>query len=297
MTMLDTITLGSIAAFYVALAVALYFLLMRKYIQMQKVLTVAMVVVNLRYAVFGMRASIAWVTNASDVLTDLLVGMDAECPQHSPAICTQVPGNPNSLLPQYTAHPSWAADLYHLFGDGPTVDKICMHIHVLAMTIALSVSFIHIFFVRGKLQRLAGRVSAMAAAIGVPMGLVVGLTNGNSEAYGGMWSVYGWIWMSGSSFFLLSKGVLAVMQSDIKSHKRWMTRFYVAMWCDFLVFRLLLFIVTPFITQCKSCAFLPMIYLSPVIGLVVGEIVLRGKDHSKDRIFFRHVVFFVQFCI
>ena len=40
--------------------------------------------------------------------------------------------------------------------------------------------------------------------------------------------------MAGSSFFLLSKGVLTVLQGNIKSHKRWMTRFYVSMWCDFL---------------------------------------------------------------
>lgn len=54
------------------------------------------------------------------------------------------------------------------------------------------------------------------------------------RAYGGMWAVYGWMWMAGSSFFLLSKGVLAVLQGQIKSHKRWMTHFYVSMWCDFL---------------------------------------------------------------
>ena len=29
---------------------------------------------------------------------------------------------------------SEAADLYHLFGEGPKLDKICMHIHILAMT-------------------------------------------------------------------------------------------------------------------------------------------------------------------
>ena len=46
---------------------------------------------------------------------------------------------------------------------------------------ALSVSFVHIFFLRGKLQRRAGQVSAFFAAIGVPMGLVVGLTNQSSE--------------------------------------------------------------------------------------------------------------------
>lgn len=280
-SMVDTVTLATIGAFYASLASALYLLIWGKYIQMQKLLVVVMVLVNLRYIVFGMSASIGWVTNASDVLTDLLVGLDTDCPQRAPAMCTELSGNPNSLLSMYTSHPSWAADLYHLFGEGPKLDKICMHIHILAMTAALSVSFVHIFFLRGKLQRRAGQVSAFSAAIGVPMGLVVGLTNQSSEAYGGMWSVYGWIWMAGSSFFLLSKGVLTVLQGNIKSHKRWMTRFYVSMWCDFLVFRLLLFVVTPFVTECKSCAFLPMIYLSPLIGLIAGEVVLQAKDNGN----------------
>eukprot|EP00913_Durusdinium_trenchii_P001137 g1045.t1 len=48
------------------------------------------------------------------------------------------------------------------------------------------------------------------------MGLVVGLTTQSSEAYGGMWSVYGWIWMAGSSFFLLSKGVLTASSASMK---------------------------------------------------------------------------------
>ncbi|CAK9090619.1 unnamed protein product [Durusdinium trenchii] len=158
-----------------------------------------------------------------------------------------------------------------------------MHIHVLSMTLALSISFLHIFVLRGKIQRRAGQLSALSAAIGVPMGLVVGLTNTTSAAYGGMWAVYGWMWMAGSSFFLLSKGVLAVLQGQIKSHKRWMTRFYVSMWCDFLIFRLMLVVVTPFVRQCISCAFLPMIYLSPLIGLIAGELVLRNKDRQPPR--------------
>ncbi|CAK9090514.1 unnamed protein product [Durusdinium trenchii] len=156
-----------------------------------------------------------------------------------------------------------------------------MHIHVLSMTLALSISFLHIFVLRGKIQRRAGQLSALSAAIGVPMGLVVGLTNTTSAAYGGMWAVYGWMWMAGSSFFLLSKGVLAVLQGQIKSHKRWMTHFYVSMWCDFLIFRLMLVVVTPFVRQCISCAFLPMIYLSPLIGLIAGELVLRNKDNGS----------------
>eukprot|EP00913_Durusdinium_trenchii_P026436 g24802.t1 len=96
-SMLSTLTLATIWAFFVSLGVAIYLIIKGKYIQMQKLMLMVTIIANLRYSVFGIKGAISWVTNLSDAFTDLLVGIDDTCASEAPAICMELPGNPNSL--------------------------------------------------------------------------------------------------------------------------------------------------------------------------------------------------------
>lgn len=279
-TLSEPLTLASLVAVYLALVPAAVLLYRGQYIKMQKLLLLVVATMNLRYLVFGIGPSISWFTNLYDMVNYLFIGDQTNCLE-VPTLSNE-PAE-NTLMQMYTFHPSWASDFYHHFmGPGSDLSKLCLHAHVLFQTAALVLSFFHIFLARGAVQRGLGRVAALCGTVGLTMAVLMGSEDGQKESYGGMWSVYGWYWMAGSSFFLLSKGVLAVMRKDIKSHKRWMTRYYVSMWCDFLVFRLMLLVLTPCFTQCRSCALLTCIWLSPAIGLLLGQYVLsRGfvEDH------------------
>mmetsp|Transcript_58732 Transcript_58732/g.119543 ORF Transcript_58732/g.119543 Transcript_58732/m.119543 type:complete len:303 (-) Transcript_58732:189-1097(-) len=280
-TLSEPLTLASMVAVYLALVPAAVFLYRGQYIRMQKLLLLLAVTMNLRYLVFGMGPGISWFTNLFDLVNYLFIGDQTNCLE-VPTLSNELPEN--TLLQMYTFHPSWATDFYnHFMGSGSDLSKLCLHAHVIFQTACLVLSFVHIFVARtAALQRSLGRASALCGTVGLTMAVLMGSEDGQKASYGGMWSVYGWYWMAGSSFFLLSKGILAVMRKDIKSHKRWMTRYYVSMWSDFLIFRLMLVVLTPCFSQCRSCALLTCIWLSPAIGLLLGQLVLsRGfvEDH------------------
>mmetsp|Transcript_12852 Transcript_12852/g.22289 ORF Transcript_12852/g.22289 Transcript_12852/m.22289 type:complete len:299 (+) Transcript_12852:64-960(+) len=273
-TVSEPLTLASMVAVYLALVPAAVLLYRGQYIKMQKLLLLLTVAMNLRYIVFGMGPGISWFTNLYDLANYLFISDQTNCLEVA-TLSNEVPEN--TLLQMYTFHPSWAMDFYNHFMTSD-LSKLCLHMHVLFQTAGFVLSFFHIFVVRhAALQRSLGRLAALCGTVGLTMAVLMGSEDGQKESYGGMWSVYGWYWMAGSSFFLLSKGVLAVMRKDIKSHKRWMTRYYVCMWSDFLIFRLMLVVLTPCFSQCRSCALLSCIWLSPVIGLLLGQYVLsRG---------------------
>jgi hypothetical protein len=66
----------------------------------------------------------------------------------------------------------------------------------------------------------------------------LGLEHGDIEEYGGMLLVVGWLWMGAWLVGLLGIGVLAARRGDFQSHRRWMIRWFGAMWGSFLIFRL-----------------------------------------------------------
>mmetsp|Transcript_81657 Transcript_81657/g.100122 ORF Transcript_81657/g.100122 Transcript_81657/m.100122 type:complete len:300 (+) Transcript_81657:61-960(+) len=266
--------LASMVATYVSLVPAAALLIRGQYIKMQRLLLLVVVAMNLRYIIFGVGTAIAWFTNLYDIVVYLFLSETTNCDEK--ATLGRLPEN--TLLSMYSHHPGWANEFYmHFKGPNTDISRLCLHIHILGQTAALSMSFFHIFVVRAAAaKRLLGRLAALCGVVGMTMAVIIGSEDGEYETYGKMWSVYGWYWMAGSSFFCLGKGVLAVMRKDIKSHKRWMTRYYVSMWSDFLIFRLLLLVLTPMFTTCKSCALLTCIWLSPAIGLLLGQLVLSA---------------------
>jgi len=278
----EPMTFAMVAGLYGALVVAAIPLVLGKYILMQKLLLAVVVLINLRYMVFGVAPAIAWITNVADIFNYLFISQSTNC-EEVPTLAT-LPSNENSLLSMYTYHPTWANQLYFHFPSGMNYSTLILHVHVIFQTACLALSFFHIFMVKqfGSMKRLLGQLSAWCGVVGLTTALMVGLEDGKVESYGGMRSVYGWIWMAGSGFFLMGKGVLAVLQKDISSHKRWMTRYYVSMWCDFLIFRLMLIVVTPLFSECQSCAMLLCIWGAPTIGLLLGQVVLSAGFLEED---------------
>ncbi|CAJ1404143.1 unnamed protein product [Effrenium voratum] len=275
MAMDEALSWACVGLIYVGLAAAAVLLLQGKYLQMQRCLLLLTVGSNLRYPMLGLARGTTLLITVSNVFS-YVSGVD-------PVDCNQITfdrleGNEISMLAMFTCHPSWALDFWYGVVGGAQPLQLCMHLHIICNTTCLALSFLHIFGnFSGKARRGLGRASALSGMLGISCGLMVGLHGAQTGRYGGTIVGIGWIWMAGASAVCLGKGVSAVMRKNMKAHEEWMTRFYVLMWSNFLIFRLLLFVLTPVFEECRNCAFLIPTYASPAIGLVLAELLLRRK--------------------
>ena len=84
---------------FVAFRIRYQCVLRGKYILMQKLLLAVVVLINLRYMVFGVAPAIAWITNVADIFNYLFISQSTNC-EEVPTLAT-LPSNENSLLSMY----------------------------------------------------------------------------------------------------------------------------------------------------------------------------------------------------
>merc|ERR1712050_653898 len=104
----------------------------------------------------------------------------------------------------------------------------------------------------------------------------------NSEVlYGGPRATYGWMSMGIMVLGPLIAGMLAILRKDVKSHKKWMYRWYGSMWGAFLVFRVIFF-AGGLLRWHQSAMVVTAIWVSAPIGCAIAEWV-RLQHLSEEK--------------
>lgn len=236
-----------------------------------------MLFLNVRYVVEGSTAGIAFFIGIYDVLIN--IGLGAAIPGAMMA-CE---GNACTVWGDtYTTHPAWGVAFYERFANGPEFRSWLLYGHIAFNSIAFVL--LHVQMMRpgggpsGTRHRLLGRISFAALTLSLICATWLASQHGPVAEYGGSWSTWGFYSMAAVVYACAVMGVLAIRNGDRARHRVWMFRFAGSMWGSFWLFRVMLFVIDPFLRDMEAAAILWCIWMSAPLGVVLGEWVRRRID-------------------
>uniref|UniRef100_A0A0G4FTE0 Uncharacterized protein n=1 Tax=Chromera velia CCMP2878 TaxID=1169474 RepID=A0A0G4FTE0_9ALVE len=242
-------------------------------------LTIVVMIVNLQYGLVGdAPKQIAWFTAIYDFPLNLgLSAMSAE-DLNGVQPCASVEGRVDtcSELDWFSYHPNWAVDFYKRFKHGPESLRVQLYVHIWFSTFALVLSFIQFHQPTRRayptLHRWSGYAVTMCTLIGLGQAQKLGLDSADIPSYGANFAVYGWCAMVIQTIAPLLIGVYYAIQKDIKTHQRWMARYYGAMWGSFLAFRVVMLVAAVGLRHTLSGQALIAIYTGTPLGILAAEV-------------------------
>jgi len=201
-----------------------------------------------------------------------------------------------SSISYYSYHPAWAARFYSRFidaNDGSedlSMMRLILRVHIACNTLGLVLSFFQVCIIPRtsatfkQLHRWTGWVAVALTIVGSSAGLWMGMGHGNIDEYGGVWAVFGWISMFACSIGCMIPGVIAACRRDIATHEKWILRMYGAIWGQFLAFRLLFAIFGRITIFSQSAITLISTWGAAPVGLCASEWARRRwKIHMHNK--------------
>jgi len=123
------------------------------------------------------------------------------------------------------------------------------------------------------LHRALGYVSLGSLTLGVACACILAAEHGPVVDYGGYLSVFGFWFLAACVYSCAVMGVLAIRMGDYAAHRVWMFRYAGAMWGAFWLFRVMLFVLGPILSQYNTAALLICIWFSGPLGILIAEFI------------------------
>jgi len=238
-----------------------------------------MLYLNLGYLLNGPSAAIANFVGIYDVL----INFGLSDPANAAAVA-RCPDNACSAWgATFDHHPAWGVAFYERFANGPEMRSALLLGHILCNSIVFVLMHVQLFYPggRGANHALLGRISFAILTGGVVCASVLASQHGTVGEYGGALSTWGFYSMSAFVYICAVLGVLAIRRGDPEAHRIWMWRFIGAMWGSFWLFRVVLFVIDPFLRNVESLAILICIWGSAPAGILIAEIIRRRLDNRR----------------
>lgn len=230
-----------------------------------------LLVLNVGYFVRGAPDSIAFFIGIYDVLINVGVSGDG------PAAMGQCAGNACSVWGDtFDFHPKWGVAFYDRFLNGPQFRRNLLYGHIFFNTVAFVLLHVQLWRpgtegVWKQRHTWLGRLTFASVTVGVACAVWLASEHGAVPEYGGLWSTYGFYFMSACVYVCAVMGVVAILRGDVAAHRTWMIRFAGAMWGSYWLFRVVLFVIDPLLREFDTIAILLVIWGSAPAGIAVAE--------------------------
>ncbi|CAK0873733.1 unnamed protein product [Prorocentrum cordatum] len=247
-------------------------------------LTALGAVVNYRYGIRDVEETIAFFNSMYDPFYLAFAGYDLDS---YPGLARCHVNNTCSLL-SYGYHASWAVAFHRRFTEGAMAGFNCarLYSHVWMNTTAFIICLVQFHEpTRRKylwIHKKLGWAAISLVTVGTASALWLGSEHGSEEMYGANYAVAGWFSMAATMFGMLIPGVWTILRKDVASHRKWMTRFYGAMWGAFLVFRII-FLFGGFFRWHRILIIQLAVWTSAPLGVLCAEFWrVRSLGASKN---------------
>lgn len=234
---------------------------------------------NAGYLMNGAPAAIANFIGIYDTLNNFALpaggaGGLAPCPEHACSVWGET----------FPLHSTWGVAFYDRFANGPEFRTTLLYGHIVFNSIAFVLMHVQLLRPGGTpgagAHRWIGRTAFGSLTLGVGCAVWLASEHGPVGEYGGLFSTWGFWFMSACVYGAAIMGVLAIRSGDAVKHRVWMFRFAGSMWGAFWIFRVMLFVLDPLLRDYETAAIQICIWSSAPIGILVGELVRRRLDRA-----------------
>ncbi len=229
-----------------------------------------LLVLNLRYFVEGIPASIAFFIGIYDVLINLGVP-----PEGAAAIAGCQTPDCSVWGERFAFHPEWGVAFHARFLEGPELRRNLLHGHIFFNSVAFVLMHVQLHWpglgARRALHKRLGRLTFLSVSLGVVCACWLASEHHPVDAYGGSLSAWGFYFMSACVMVPAVVSAVTIRRGDLAAHRVWTFRFAGAMWGSFWLFRVMLFVLDPLLRDVRTAAILACIWLSAPLGIAIAE--------------------------
>ncbi|MEP4197512.1 MAG: DUF2306 domain-containing protein [Aliishimia sp.] len=176
-------------------------------------------------------------------------------------------------------HPAWDAAFYDRFANGPEFRSTLLTCHIILNSLAFVLMLVQLYRPGyGATRRthvLIGRVTFLFLTISLICAVWLASEHGSLAEYGGRLSQYGFYSMATFVYGCAIMGALTARAKKPAAHRIWMLRFMGAMWGSFWLFRVVLFVIDPFLREVQAAAILIVNWGSAPAGILIADLIRR----------------------
>jgi hypothetical protein len=126
-------------------------------------------------------------------------------------------------------------------------------------------------------HRIVGRIIGVSAVIGTSVGWLISIrAHGTTEAYGGVLSIIAFGTMWTGVVVPLTLGYLFIKKKDIVNHKKWMIRFFGALFGSFFFWRIEALVLQSLFSSANGWLFYTV--TSWLLGMVLFDYAAKKSD-------------------
>lgn len=242
-----------------------------------------MLFLNLGYVINGVPAAISSFVGIYDVLIN--IGLD---PATDAAAISTCAGNDCTVWTDtFVTHPAWGAAFYDRFTNGPQFRSTLLYGHIIANSLVFVLMHVQLFrpgygAARGT-HKLLGRISFGLLTFSLICSVWLASEHGAVAEYGGRLSQFGFYSMAACVYACAVMMVVTIRKGDSAKHRVWAFRFIGSMWGAFWLFRVVLFVIDPFLRNVEAAAILIVIWGSAPTGVLIAELIRRRIDDPARR--------------
>jgi uncharacterized membrane protein YozB (DUF420 family) len=141
----------------------------------------------------------------------------------------------------YPKHVAWTIALFDGYTLHAWIPKF-LRVHILFNAIVICLIPWQLWLMKNEkvdTHRMVGRIIGVSAVIGTSVGWLISIrVHGATEAYGGVLSIIAFGTMWSGVVVPLTLGYIFIRKKDIVNHKKWMIRFFGALFGSFFFWRI-----------------------------------------------------------